>query len=229
MRFRVLGFLALAVAGSLCTGSADAQSVGTQWTGCYIGGNVGHARSEMDALSRDGFWAFPYGEPLGSLNVSGSIWGVQGGCDYQFHRVVIGLQGGIDGGNVQGQPHIPYNPNFVLGPDVRSITTFTARLGYEVSPALLFYLRGGVAVVKEQINSANLITSASSNVRWNGSLIGVGFEYLLRPEISLFAEYNYIDVGSHLVEIANGPMVELDQKIQTAKVGFNFRFLTGGR
>src|ERR1700726_3254813 len=67
------------------------------WTGCYIGGNVGGGW----AHTRQEFALTPFtGTLFSDSRGSDVIGGAQVGCDYQFDRFVIGAQGQFDFGRI---------------------------------------------------------------------------------------------------------------------------------
>src|SRR5882757_6076511 len=54
------------------------------WTGCYIGGNVGGLWARKDWTVAGGDPFFAAGNSFGSHDVNSWLGGVQGGCDFQF-------------------------------------------------------------------------------------------------------------------------------------------------
>src|SRR3954451_11570596 len=66
------------------------------WTGCYIGGNVGGAWARIRETSVS-VAGFPLVSDFGSNEATGVIGGAQIGCDYQFAgNFVFGVQGMFD-------------------------------------------------------------------------------------------------------------------------------------
>src|SRR5215475_13807225 len=117
------------------------------WTGCYIGGNVGWA--QVSAHLNDRF----DGDDDGRLSKSGFAGGGQIGCDYQFaSNWVIGIQGMIDGTDINRSRVSILAPAFTFHHDVNSFATITARLGYLVTPSFLFYVKGGWGTVDESFS-----------------------------------------------------------------------------
>lgn len=88
------------------------------WTGCYVGANIGVA------------WGFA--EANGSFGTdTGFAGGGQIGCDYQIGQWVIGARNMFDGTTISG--------------GATWFDTLTARGGYLVQPNVLLYAQGGAA------------------------------------------------------------------------------------
>jgi outer membrane immunogenic protein len=86
--------------------------------------------------------------------------------------------------------------------NLRWFGTFRARLGAVVAPQWLLYTSGGLAYGGVR-DSASLISTPATTGTFVGSLsqkrvgwtVGVGAEYAISPNLSLRAEYLYIDLG----------------------------------
>ena len=74
------------------------------WTGCYIGGNVGGGWSRMDTTRVQTDLVSPAVANYGRENDSGFIGGGQAGCDFQAgSSLVFGVQGQFDFGSINGR------------------------------------------------------------------------------------------------------------------------------
>src|SRR5215470_18417484 len=114
------------------------------WTGCYLGGNIGWAQASAHFEDR-------FGVDDGRLSNSGFAGGGQIGCDYQFAaNWVFGVQGMIDGADINRSRVSVLDPDFTFHSDVRWFGTITARLGYLITPQFLFYVKGGWGTVKQR-------------------------------------------------------------------------------
>src|SRR5438270_204111 len=72
------------------------------WTGCYVGVHVGHAwgKTDTQGISSNGV---PTTFNTGSMDVSGSIFGGQLGCNVQLAPTfVIGAEGSYSGASLTG-------------------------------------------------------------------------------------------------------------------------------
>src|SRR5947208_1086204 len=72
------------------------------WTGFYVGGNVGSAWGQDDTSVNINILGLGIGAPLTSQGIRNFVGGVQGGYNYQFGSVVLGIEADADWGNVKG-------------------------------------------------------------------------------------------------------------------------------
>ncbi len=217
----------------------------SSWTGCYVGGNIGYGWQRNHTTDVDpsnaGFFA-----DVGGDTGSGVVGGGQVGCDYQFAgNWLVGIQGMFDGAGVKGSHIDPfaYSGDFSESHSTNAdwFVTLTARLGYLVTPDTLFYVKGGAAWVHEKFTDADPVAAppfpaytgqaSGSRVGWT---VGSGAEYKFNMNWSVFAEYNYIGLGSKTSAysydcgVACGfpnPYLLSDRNyFQTVLVGLNYRF-----
>jgi outer membrane immunogenic protein len=161
------------------------------WTGAYIGAQVGYLWGEGDFVSEDGSTAEP--EPDGWLG------GIYVGYNYQLdNNVVIGADADFawtgaddsaaafdDGGDPIGS----------FDTDLDWEGAVRARLGYAVD-RFLPYVAGGVAFGQlsgEPIGGGGSLGSDDdTSVGWT---LGVGLEYAFTDNVIGRAEYRYTDFG----------------------------------
>jgi len=214
------------------------------WTGCYVGGNLGGGWQRTTATDVDPSNAGAFSD-AGTDRGSGVVGGGQIGCDYQFaSNWVVGVQGMVDGADVHGSHIAPFayagDNTELISPATDWFGTLTARLGYAVSPQALLYVKGGAAWVHTNYSDADpanplgpSYSGGASSTR-TGWLIGGGGEYLLTQNWSIFAEYNYIGLGTKTLAFTyncgavcgfNDPYLYSEkQNLQTLLVGVNYRF-----
>jgi outer membrane immunogenic protein len=175
------------------------------WTGCYLGAQLGGAFADNNVNGVLAGFDFIQKDNATAVTVGG-----QAGCDLQFARNwVVGAQ--IDGAwthlvgsealtGTQGTPPPLGSPPGTLGGKVdlsgnlifkaNAIATATARIGYAVnfdSTAGLFYLKGGAAFVDYDTN-------------------GLGTEWAVVDNWSVFGEWDYMNFGTHNVTFTDtGP------------------------
>ena len=214
------------------------------WTGCYIGGNVGGGwhRIQQSGLSRTDGVVFVPPLDIGASEDSNLIGGAQIGCDYQFvGNWLIGAQGMFDFGDIRSRNNI-VDPRIVgaLGAPFtqtrsRDIFTGTARLGYLFTPQFLGYVKGGGAWTRTftEVYGTAPVTflSESASADRAGWTVGGGVEWMFAPNWSVFAEYNYMDFGRRNITFTAGPgtigaptIVSTRLQMQTALVGVNWHF-----
>jgi outer membrane immunogenic protein len=216
---------------------APAAEAVVSWTGCYLGGNIGGGWATKD-------WANPSADldggggpgPRGTAALGGFVGGGQIGCDYQPAGApwVVGIQAMFDGADIRGNIIDIVNlPGFDLTTRINWFATVTGRLGYALVPNGLLYFKGGVAWVRDHhvvLDSGAPFEAA--DVTRTGWTFGGGFEYLLLPNWSIFAEYDYMGFGTKTIPFAfsNGTFSEtwdIRQNVQAVVVGLNFRFNFG--
>ncbi|HXW25503.1 MAG TPA: outer membrane beta-barrel protein [Xanthobacteraceae bacterium] len=162
------------------------------WTGFYVGGNVGYSWGEWDSTNVGGIPTFP-GSPtaLGttaSPGVNGLVAGGQAGYNWQFNpKWVVGIEGDLnwsgerasDSGSLSltGIPTgIGVGACDAHPPCLASIATTTtnnwslpwfatlrARLGYVPEPTWLLYATGGLALGEMEFSTSNTTTTTITN------------------------------------------------------------------
>ncbi len=187
------------------------------WAGFYFGANVGGAWSNAD-----------YSDPNTAPPVirfsnsdTGVIGGAQFGFVYQRGPLVIGPEIDLGGIGISGTAR----ENGGIAPLVASNSSgffgdFTGRLGYAFGPALL-YIKGGYAYFGGDVN-LNDGTATHTVAGTNGFTFGGGLEYSINPAWSIKGEYQYIDLGSHNVTLADGNIYNYDYNVQAVKFGVNY-------
>jgi outer membrane immunogenic protein len=205
------------------------------WTGCYLGGNVGGAWSKMDTTR------VQIDNPLTTVqdnfgsenNDSGFIGGGQVGCDFQTNNLVFGIEGQFDFGGVKGTHKVPALTGFTESNNMKELYLVTGRIGYLWTPQLLGYVKVGAAymVNKNSIFDAGGGLNSSAQFRDPGITAGIGFEYMFAPNWSVFGEANYVwtedDSAAHDYYSPAGTPVQVindRQRIIAAMVGVNYKF-----
>jgi outer membrane immunogenic protein len=220
------------------------------WTGCYVGGNVGAGWARTEQRLVPG----ALGADLGRSEKWDVVGGGQVGCDYQFAgNWVVGVQGMADAGNLRSSHIVPTAfPFFPVG----SITsnnrlnytvTATGRIGYLFAPQVLGYVKGGAAWANQDHNAIGTIggtavlLESANNVDRFGWTVGGGLEWMFAPGWSVFGEYNYMDFGRKDIRFVGGPaaapffvpgapadLISTRLTVQQALVGVNYKFNWGG-
>jgi len=222
------------------------------WTGFYIGGFVGGAFGDGNALSTEPTFAggFPYNFATlpNSYNLSSSV--IAGGTvGWNYQPVGANWLFGLEG--EAGYIHLARTVQDINAinaglayPDSLDTTrigdwygVIAGRLGLVVD-RVLFYGKGGVAFVGKSYRFAdNCVVGGCgpgiANLARSGTQVtwaaGGGVEYAFTPNWSVKGEYLYLATHeSYTVNgIANGAPVSnthTDPGVHTAKVGINYRF-----
>jgi outer membrane immunogenic protein len=208
------------------------------WTGFYVGANLGYARSPGSAD------IMVAGVPLFSLseNMRGVIGGAQIGANWQTGNAVFGIEADIQGTSqsvsdtmtvvdVTGAVNVAgANVTAVNTDKITSFGTVRGRLGI-TSGRALFYATGGWAywTWTSNLTVTGVGTASLSNFQGGGA-IGAGVEYAIASNWTVRAEYLYLQSTT----ISNTPFIARpDLMINTRirdnvfRVGVNYMFFTG--
>jgi outer membrane immunogenic protein len=159
------------------------------WTGCYVGANIGGLWGHADISG-------PFGGEVSGTN-SGFVGGGQVGCDYQMGPWVIGIRDMFDGTSLTNSETFG-GPlaSFTTNGNTHWFDTLTARGGYLMQPNVLLYAQGGVAWMnRSQSVTSTLGGSGEISNNTTGWTVGGGVEWMFVPHWSVFLEYNYMSFG----------------------------------
>lgn len=181
---------ATAVAGPVFAGSYEPAPVepviatpapapvytGSDWTGGYVGGSLGYGDLKADGDSGDG-----------------TVYGLQGGYDYDFGSFVLGGELDYQASDVS-----------ISGVDVDSMTRLKLKAGYDAGPALIY----GV------VGAARADTDLGDDTGW---VYGAGVDYKVSEKVSVGGEYLY-----HQIDDFNGTGTDLEGGTLSARVNYRF-------
>jgi outer membrane immunogenic protein len=211
------------------------------WTGCYIGGNVGGAWARIRETSVR-VAGVPFVSDFGSNEATGVIGGAQVGCDYQFAgNFVVGIQGMFDFADLRSSNVLPAFPAFFSETRTKDVFTVTGRVGYLFAPQLLGYVKGGGAWARidtthfATVPPPTIVSESAVGQDRQGWTVGAGLEWMFAPGWSVFGEYNYMDFGRKDVGFVTGPLavgipsvVSTRFEVSQGLVGVNYKFNWGG-
>lgn len=203
------------------------------WTGFYLGVNVGYAwgrTTATDAPASNGVCWATCGTQWGP-DVDGFTGGLQAGWNLQMHNWVLGIEGDVGYLSLKGSAADPVNDDrLFLQTRSGLLATLRGRAGVLVSPTVLVYGTGGAIYADTRTNVFRSITNFSTNNAdpW-GWTAGGGLEARLSSAWSWKLEYLYYDLGKDRVE---GPIgatgiiqfFPVQQTGNIVRVGLNYRF-----
>jgi outer membrane immunogenic protein len=207
------------------------QAPAFSWTGFYVGSHTGAAiglttTSNTATNNYGGFNSYvPLSYDLNSVAIFG---GGQVGYNWQLSNIVLGLE--ADGGYLAARDSQQSFLGHLVEVKYGWYGTFTGRAGFAYD-RLMTYVKGGAAVAQIR-NTASDFTggvinttdfSQISNTKW-GWTIGSGFEYAILPNWNVKSEYLYMDFGTRQSTNIDGDIFEHRNRIQTWKVGLNYRW-----
>ncbi len=196
------------------------------WSGWYGGASLGYGSGSYDqgvsALNQDG----------PTVDVDGAMFGLQIGRNFQNGNKVYGFElgasSGIDGIVPQGTPLSTFwfCTSGDCNVDIKALATLRGRFGVtSASGATLFYGAAGVAGARYEGGILNNVQQGETETNF-GYTLGAGIEHMLRPNMSVFAEANYVDLGDLTFGQGNDPTDVYDGlgDFATVKIGFNYHF-----
>ena len=206
--------LAATVAGMVWLGSGPASADGTpgapltvseyigvaDWSGFYVGGQVGAAWSKTDWTQVNPNYFNTIGAIVvgtgSSFDADGVIGGILGGYNQQIGRWVFGLElaaNWTDLAQTRASPFIPARDTFTA--ESTWLASITGRVGYTFD-RWQWYVKGGWATGNAKMTLSDQTTGivASEDSLTSGWIIGGGVEYFLWPSISVGLTYDYIDL-----------------------------------
>jgi outer membrane immunogenic protein len=186
------------------------------WTGLYVGLNVGYASARLtETVSGGGGTA--------SATLPGGIGGFQIGANGQIGAVVLGFEADFDGnmatksvignGILSGTAQIPW------------IGTLRGRVGYAFDRFLLYATAGGAATQLVSNVNVGTIGSASTSFMHGSWTAGGGLEAAVTKNLSARVEYLYLETANFNVAQVGPPFVTVTGRLQDnlVRVGVNYR------
>jgi outer membrane immunogenic protein len=211
---------ALFAVGLVSTAAAQGAAPATApspFNGLYLGGNA------IGAWGRDVATVSP--PPAGpfSLNhaITGGMGGIQAGVNVARNKVIFGVEGVVDYGNINGSSVPPACGAATCSTKVPWLAAVTGRIGYADAKKAI-YAKGGVAVVGIEF-SATTTPTDRLNLTATGWTAGAGFEMLWQDKATVFIEYDVYRFGSASGTTSPvGRSVTTNVSFDTIKVGVNF-------
>jgi outer membrane immunogenic protein len=167
-----------------------------EWAGFYIGANGGY------------FWSDASDD---AHKFDGPIIGGQAGYNWQRGSFVFGIEADLEG--VGNGTQSRNGGGLGAGPAINDYGSVVGRVGYSFGRALL-YGRGGFAWGDTKLDSADFSST--------GYTVGGGLAWKLAPKWSVFAEYDYVHLGSETAALDRGLPDTERFNFNVFKVGVNW-------
>jgi outer membrane immunogenic protein len=190
------------------------------WGGGYFGLNGGYALGTSD-------WTLGAAS-TGNFKANGFLFGGTLGGNFQYSRVVMGLEAdmdwsGLSGSTSAGLCSVP--AGFACQNKSDWLSTARGRAGYAFD-RILFFATGGLALANVQLAVTSPAASVSS-VR-AGWTAGAGIEYAFADMWTAKIEYLYVDFGKIDCQVAAivvcGGSVTLTENVIRGGVNFKFNW-----
>jgi outer membrane immunogenic protein len=265
LRFGFAAILAMAAGLPLGTATADgvvarppdpyvyvppeAVPLTYNWTGFYIGGNIGAANTEHSAVHDHildpivfpirSFTSERFGTHSAGFAGGGFI-----GAQKQWSWLVLGAEAGylwtdqsgtsvsaLESAILASNPGSGVDPTRVTS-SMRDLFLVTGKFGWNWEN-ILAYFKGGWANGEVDFRTSASISGAlltTSSGRENGWTAGAGIEYALWPHVIVGVEYDYVELnpGNRTqVAVGAGPVgthihAGLDTQSVTARLSYKF-------
>jgi outer membrane immunogenic protein len=209
------------------------------WTGFYVGALVGYGFGD----NRSSFSGFDPGDtpPPQSPDGRGIVAGGEAGYNYQFGNLVGGLEADLAYTHIHGNA-TGVSTNGVVQPveqDINWLGTIRARLGILPIDQLLLFATGGAAFGGIELSSGlnpspcpapgTSCGSGSASGTNSGWTAGGGLEYAWSNQLSLKAEYLFVDLGSKSITYpitlaVSQSTTTSDFRANTIRFGVNYKF-----
>ena len=190
------------VAALSCASVVSAQAETYNWSGLYVGANIGAASQHIrqtDTLPPVGGYftpVVPAGTASFGSNNTGLIGGLQAGVQHQWNNFVLGGEIAFSGLNVSKTNESPYFATDVTSAQTRDLFAVSARAGF-ARDNWMAYVKGGYASADVAFNAYDRVANVAyaQHGRQGGVVLGAGFERMLSKSVTLALEYNHYDLG----------------------------------
>jgi high affinity Mn2+ porin len=209
------------------------------WTGFYLGGNVGHAWGNSNFSDPpDGIaGSMSLAQRIDTFDEAGSfLVGIQGGYNYMLpNRWVIGGEFDVSAPSFQNPAGMSVSGMSTFASPFGSETytenvltsgTIRGRIGYAPGHWLL-YATGGFAWSYNQLSLTNNVNgNTDSPFLWRlGWAAGAGVETPIAPHWTARLEYLFTDYGNSSVMFANNAQrFTSDWSLNEVRAGVNYHF-----
>jgi outer membrane immunogenic protein len=218
------------------------------WEGAYIGGNIDWLRAHFghpfrqfingkggDTLFDDaGYAESRSGDIIGGIQI-GYNWNLGA-------NIIAGIEADFQLTDLEGTSRITVTEGLTTDVYIHDrmdwFGTVRGRLGYALSPSMLFYGTGGMAYTKVSTDLESVGfpywpglrpgTTYESSETLVGWAVGAGSEYAFHRNWTLRLEYLYADFGrSNVYDFQGEDMgltIDKEVDLHTVRLGLNYRF-----
>lgn len=195
---------------------ADDMSAPTQdWSGFYLGLQGGYDWGKSQHIAN--------GIPTPKFSMDGFLGGATVGFNHQTDRLVLGIESDISLAGIHGRDSLPSTCLGVCNTSIDWLGTVRGRAGFSADKLLVF-ATGGLAVggVDAELKFAAGFGRKKTKLGWT---VGGGAEWAVSPNISVKAEYLYVDLGRVSYSFIPGTTVTASARNNhIARLGFNWHF-----
>ncbi|MGV8953136.1 MAG: outer membrane protein [Cypionkella sp.] len=202
-------------AGSTSPANMYSGSSAFQWSGFYAGVNGGYG---FGTLSRQS----TLGGAVTQDNTGGAQGGVQAGYNFDMGGFVLGGEADLQLSSIGYTQEL--GAAGTLKSTVDGFGTIRGRAGVTFD-RVMPYITGGGAFGRgtvSQTDPTNVVTSqTNTHLGWT---VGAGLEAAATDNITLKAEYLYVDLGTQTYSTAPGGNINATQRFGVIRAGINYKF-----
>jgi outer membrane immunogenic protein len=195
--------------------TADVAASSYDWNGAYIGAFAGYGAGTTT-------FDFLYYPSSVDIDTSGWLVGGTVGANFQNGNFVLGVEGDVAWSDIGNTEFCP-NPSYDCSSSIDWLATLRGRAGF-AADAVLLYATAGLAVGGVTSDTTYNGEFSSTHFGWAA---GFGAEVGVTEDVSIKAEYLYVDLGTQTDDdyiLDPNPPVDVSPVAHTAKVGVNFHF-----
>ena len=192
------------------------------WTGVYVGANLGYASATINDTTTSGGTS-----TSSSQTMTGFVGGGQLGANFQWNHTVFGVEVDYDASSQKASSN-------TLTASLSSFATARARIGYAYD-RIHYYVTGGGGYV--QFSSSGTTTDATgAPVTTTGSsrrtawVAGAGTESAVTPNVIFRLEFLYLQLLNNTQNSATTTPATSSEKVYNivGRVGLSYKFGWGG-
>jgi outer membrane immunogenic protein len=186
----------------------------SNWTGFYVGATGGYAFGAVRQT--------PPGLATTETNASGWLAGAHAGYNFDFGGFVLGGEADIAWTNFGYERDVGAPGR--LRANLDAFGTARLRAGATFGPVMP-YFTGGIAMGHGNVSTttpAGVTTSQGNN--HFGWTLGGGLEAQATENITLRAEYLYVDLGSASYNTAPGGVSDFSHRFSVIRAGVSYKF-----
>jgi outer membrane immunogenic protein len=169
------------------------------WTGFYIGADVGYGWATSSGLGSNAVFA-PNSGPAYSYHPSGVLGGGFIGGNYQFNNVVVGIEADWQAANLNANSGVLAIPvgTYLFNTKITDYGSVRGRLGLAFDRWMVFGTAGAAwgswstSYSFAGVTPPFYVNSVNEHVGWTA---GAGVEYAVTNNWLLRGEYRYSDLG----------------------------------
>jgi outer membrane immunogenic protein len=194
---------------------ADPIVAGPDWTGFYIGANVGGGAVVNDI-------EIP---PIGDLDFNGIggegvLGSVMIGYNHQVNNIVFGLQGEVGYNNLSTELSI--GGTDIIEAQQGLVASLSARAGFLMTPETLAYIIGGYSYSEYETEISLGGPSTSFDETYDGYHVGGGLETMVGQHATVRVEYRYTAYNGE--DWGTGGFIDVAPSIHTGTLGLAWNF-----